>query len=416
MRDEKLMILTMLEEGKITSQEAIKLLEALEETEGFIDYEPIEESEEKIINLEKTKENLEALEKNIKDKIKKVEKIDNLGTDISNKLTNVFSNLFSMGNPLNILGNYKVINTTFEKDISHLTNPNIHIKSINGSINLKSWKKENLLIKITYRHKYNNLTEEDKFYDLYEDDNNIIFEPLYTNNAAMDLDVYLPEKYCEKVNLKTSNGRIQVENLNLGLLYCNTTNASISLKNIKGKSIDLSTKNGRINLIDVYSPTLKAVSTNASIKLEDINSDNITVATKNGQITLSNIVGEDISANTSNSSIKIEDIYGSIVNLNTSNGKIICRNLDNEKIKELKLSTSNSTIDVEMANINKKSYFNLETSFGNISLDIPNLVYKVNKQVNLGMKKIVAHSANFNENEEHFMLNASTSNGSIIIK
>ena len=39
MKDEKLMILSMLEEGKITSEEAIKLLDALDETESFIEYE-----------------------------------------------------------------------------------------------------------------------------------------------------------------------------------------------------------------------------------------------------------------------------------------------------------------------------------------------------------------------------------------
>ena len=36
MKEEKLMILAMLEEGKITSDEAIKLLEALEENEDII--------------------------------------------------------------------------------------------------------------------------------------------------------------------------------------------------------------------------------------------------------------------------------------------------------------------------------------------------------------------------------------------
>lgn len=413
MRDEKLMILTMLEEGKITSQEAIKLLEALEETDYFMDY-GTNEDEEKSINLEQAKENLiEALEKNIEDR---KEKIENIGIDIGNKLANAFNNLFSTGNLFNLSGNYKVINTQLEKDISHLDEASLVVKSINGKIDVKSWGEDKLLIKITYRYKNNSFTQDNSFYELYEEDNRIIFKPLYTNNVMMDLSLYLPQKHYKEISLTTSNGRIQLEDLKLNLLTCNTSNASISLEDIVGENVDISTKNGKINLRDISSPILKAVSTNASIKLEDIESRDLMVATKNGRITLSHIAGEGITVKSSNGSIEADNLKGKVINLDTSNGKIICRDLDDGRIRELNLSTSNSTIDVEMNHLSKMGYYQLETSFGNINLDIPGLVYKENKQIDLGMKKIIAHSINFNEDEEHFILNASTSNGSIKIR
>lgn len=413
MRDEKLMILTMLEEGKITSQEAIKLLEALEETDYFMDY-GTNEDEEKSINLEQAKENLiEALEKNIEDR---KEKIENIGIDIGNKLANAFNNLFGTGNLFNLSGNYKVINTQLEKDISHLDEASLVVKSINGKIDVKSWGEDKLLIKITYRYKNNSFTQDNSFYELYEEDNRIIFKPLYTNNVMMDLSLYLPQKHYKEISLTTSNGRIQLEDLKLNLLTCNTSNASISLEDIVGENVDISTKNGKINLRDISSPILKAVSTNASIKLEDIESRDLMVATKNGRITLSHIAGEGITVKSSNGSIEADNLKGKVINLDTSNGKIICRDLDDERIRELNLSTSNSTIDVEINHLSKMGYYQLETSLGNINLDIPGLVYKENKQIDLGMKKIIAHSINFNEDEEHFILNASTSNGSIKIR
>lgn len=413
MRDEKLMILTMLEEGKITSQEAIKLLEALEETDYFIDY-GTNEDEEKSINLEQAKENLiEALEKNIEDR---KEKIENIGIDIGNKLANAFNNLLGTGNLFNLSGNYKVINTQLEKDISHLDEASLVVKSINGKIDVKSWGEDKLLIKITYRYKNNSFTQDNSFYELYEEDNRIIFKPLYTNNVMMDLSLYLPQKHYKEISLTTSNGRIQLEDLKLNLLTCNTSNASISLEDIVGENVDISTKNGKINLRDISSPILKAVSTNASIKLEDIESRDLMVATKNGRITLSHIAGEGITVKSSNGSIEADNLKGKVINLDTSNGKIICRDLDDGRIRELNLSTSNSTIDVEMNHLSKMGYYQLETSLGNINLDIPGLVYKENKQIDLGMKKIIAHSINFNEDEEHFILNASTSNGSIKIR
>ena len=66
--------------------------------------------------------------------------------------------------------------------------------------------------------------------------------------------------------------------------------------------------------------------------------------------------------------------------------------------------------------LNKTSYFDLETSLGSIDLDLPDLVYKVNRQVTIRHEKIVAHSANFDEEKEYFVLKASTSNGSIKIR
>ncbi|CCQ98258.1 hypothetical protein CULT_820017 [[Clostridium] ultunense Esp] len=413
MKDEKMMVLSMLEEGKITSEEAVKLLEALEETESFIEYESIKENEEKFIDMDKTKEKLEELEKNLKEQGKKVE---DFSADLGSKLSNAFSNLINKNNIIGFFGDYKTINAEIEKDISQMDSPIIQLKSINGGITLKNWKEEKILIKILYKYKHNNLSEDDKFYDLYEETNKIIFEPLYTNNVMMDLDVYLPDRYYEEINLNTSNGKIQVEDFNLEVLNCKTSNASISIRDIIAKGIDLSTKNGRINLKDISSPVLKTVTTNSNIMMEDIDSDNLITSTKNGRITLSDILANSISANTSNSSIEINDIDSKIVQLITSNGKIICRDLNNKKIGELKLSTSNSTIDVELGELRNMSYFDLETSIGNISLEIPDLVYKVNKQVNLGVKKIVAHSVDFSEGEDCFHLNASTSNGSIRIR
>lgn len=84
------------------------------------------------------------------------------------------------------------------------------------------------------------------------------------------------------------------------------------------------------------------------------------------------------------------------------------------KIKEIKLITSNSSITTEINNIPEQVYFDLETSMGSIALEIPNLIYKINKQANLGLKKIVAHSVNY-EDDNDLKVIATTSNGSIKI-
>ncbi|MBU5439334.1 DUF4097 family beta strand repeat protein [Tissierella sp. MSJ-40] len=412
MREEKMMILSMLEEGKITSEEAVKLMEALEEVVTFSDDTPIEEKKDRLINMDKTIKKVEEIEKVIKEQGKKVE---TLGSDIGNKISNMFSGLKDMGNSVNFTSNYETINTTLEKDISHMENPIIDFRGVNGNIIVNSWDQENLLIKVTCQYKYGKLNENDTFYNFYEDGNKIVFSPAFSSNISIRLEVYLPEKKYEEISLTTSNGRIDIDDFNLNTLKCDTSNSSIGISDIAADNVLLVTRNGKISIKDVSSPNIKANSTNSNISLRDINSTNLEVSTVNGRIVIEDVVSLSIIGSTSNSSIDVNDISCEILNLTTSNGKITCDDIDEEKIKEIKLITSNASINSNIGEVEKNSYFDLETSLGSINLEIPNLVYKINKQAKLGIRKIVAHSIAYKEEENHLMFIASTSNGSIKI-
>lgn len=206
MREEKMMILSMLEEGKITSEEAVKLMEALEEVVTFSDDTPIEEKKDKLINMDKTMEKVKEMEKVIKEQGKKVEafgsdigsKVENISSDIGNKISNMLDNLKDIGGSSSFTSNYETINTTLEKDISHIENPIINFKGINGNIIANSWDQENLLIKVTCQYKYGNLNEDDTFYNFYEEGNKIVFNPNFSSNISIRLEAYLPEKNMKK--------------------------------------------------------------------------------------------------------------------------------------------------------------------------------------------------------------------------
>ena len=84
MKEERMMILTMLEDGKISSEEASKLLEALEESEEICsenetNFTEDEKAAKMDKSIEKTKEKVENI---IKEQSKKVK---NIGNDIGNK-------------------------------------------------------------------------------------------------------------------------------------------------------------------------------------------------------------------------------------------------------------------------------------------------------------------------------------------
>lgn len=349
MKEERMMILSMLQEGKINSEEAVKLLEALEETE------PYKDEKDTFIDMDKTKEKMEEIGEVVKKQGKKVEDI---GVDLGNKIAKAFSNIKIDKGFGSIVGKTENINTKIQKDISHLEKPIIDIKAVNGEIILENWDEEYLSMEISYRYKEGLLQEDEEFYDFYEIDNKIVFSPKNSGSLSIDLKVYLPNIPYGEIQLNSSNGRLKIDDLIANSFILNTSNGSIIVENIETKEVYANTKNGRIVL------------------------DNI-------------------------SSEKIE--------LNTSNARIILSDIDLDETNYIKLSTSNGSIDVELDKINKEIYLDLETSISSIDLEIPNLVYKTNKQPSLGKKNVVAHSVNYNEEEEHLKLLASTSNGSIKI-
>ncbi|NLX61840.1 MAG: DUF4097 family beta strand repeat protein [Tissierellia bacterium] len=410
MKEEKRMILSMLEEGKITTEEALELLEAIEETEGSFSYD---NSEEYIDSKEKIKEEIRKSAEEIRNNARKTE---GFGSNLGSLISNIVNSIVDKSTSFNLSGLYETINTKIEKDISNIENPIIDLEALNGSINARSWDKDKISMDITIKYRNKDFPNATDFYKFYEEDNVFRFRPIHRNNLIISLDINLPNKYYEEIILKTSNGKVSVNDLELGYLTVKTSNGSINIDAINSKDINLSTQNGRILLNHISSPAINGKTSNGSVSLQHINSQNLNISTINGKIRFMDINSENISGKTSNSSIELEDAVGKIVKLRTSNGSIVCKNIDEEKIGELNLSTSNSSISVDLNNTNKPKYFDLETSIGNISLDIPDLVYKVNKKDYVGSKRIIAHSVNFNEEKEYFHLKASTSNGSITIR
>lgn len=406
MKEERMMILSMLKEGKINSEEAVKLLEALGDTEDKT-FE-----KDKFVDMDKTKEKIGEFGETVKEQGKKV---GDIGVDLGNKIAKAFTDMKGDINFDGFLGNTKTINAKAVKNISHIENPVIDLKSINGNIIVENWDEEDILIEISCKYKDDLLSSGEEFYEFYETENKIVFLPKFESKIMMNLKVYLPDRPYEEICLNSSNGELKIDDFNVDNLILNTTNAAIIVKDILSQEININTKNGKILLDDISSPIIKANTSNAGIIIDDIKTETFHINTKNARISISDILAQDIIATTSNAAIEINDVSSQDIILTTSNGRISLDDIDTDKIEYLELSTSNSSIEAKLGEINKEIYLDLETSIGNIDLEIENLVYEVNKQVNFGKKKIVAHSINLNKEEKHLKLFVSTSNGSIKI-
>ncbi len=414
-----MMILSMLEEGKITSAEAIKLLEVLEEIETPSENNILfEDKDEDNLNEEDSTRpilnSLEDIGSDIRDAVSKLD-VKEVKSDINFALSNMLNGLRNIGNSFGSKGNYDTTTTKIDFDLNDIENPNLDLHGINDSIKVRTTDGDKLIIKVTCQYKNGLFPPNDSYFNFSANGDKIVFTPKYHSNISIRLDVSIPEKHYGEIILNSTNGKIDVKELDLDILKCITTNSSIDLVDINAKEIDLTTKNGRIECRDINSEMIKGSTTNSNIFLNDIHCPEIDVKTANAKIGINDIDAEKIICNTSNSAIEANDITCDIIHLTTCNGRITCDTLDLDRVKEIKLITSNGSINSEISDLNKDSYFDLESSMGSITLDIPNLVYKTNKQANLGLKKIVAHTIDYDENKDHLKFIASTSNGSIKI-
>lgn len=393
------MILKMLEEGKITSEEAIKLLEAIEEKEDFYREKDTDSKSDEYKNDEK----------NIFDNL------EDIGSDIGNALFDIFDSLKDFSTSFGFKDNYDTTSTELEMDLNSMENPSLDLRGINGDINLLPSDEKVLLIKVICQYKKGLLIANEPYFDFTNTDGKITFNPKYNSNISITLDVSIPEKFYNQINLNTTNGKIYIKGLNSRSMTCETSNSHIEVEGGNIDLIDLTSKNGRLEIKDLNSKNIQTYTTNSSIEIKDTNSESIEAKTGNGNIVFSNIKALDLACKTSSSPIELNSIDSGSICLITSSGKILLNDIDTTNTKNINLITSNGSIISEIFNLNKEVIFDLETSMGNLNLNFPDLVYTTNKQANLGLKKIVAHSIDYDLNENHLKFVASTSNGSIKI-
>lgn len=210
-----------------------------------------------------------------------------------------------------------------ENEITELTvrdsNTGIEIKTYNGD-RVKLVYAENEREKYDITQSDDGLTVEKNvsvsIYDFFN------FDFDFMSHA---LRIYIPEGTEVKLNAVTSNASIQSES-------------------IEFSDIELKTSNGKIELTDVNCGGSAVLTTsNSTIKLENITvKDRLDCSTGNGGITLSDIKAGSVEADSSNAPITLGTVSAESLNAETSNGRIEINGLN--ITREIRLKTSNSGI------------------------------------------------------------------------
>lgn len=430
--DNKKLILEMLREGKITTEEAQQLLEA-------IDKKGEEEKPKNNVRFgvkggEKFDFTFDT--EDIKEKFSEMGKKFENATNINSEDIKVFGQnlgdtLMGLGKELEnafseMVGGFKDYSSTLRKnnetitsnhslDISDVESPQIDFKAINGGISLKANTEDELVkIKVKASYKSQEIETGDSLYDFYLDGSKIIFAPKYTN-VNICLDVMLPDKEFDLVTLATKNGKVSVENLIADSLGVETLNGSIRLIESSLKQGNLKTQNASIEVKSSNIEELIANTNNGRVLLDGVSAQNLGLKTSNGKFYLAGVKAETTVLKTSNASVNVDAIETEKLLVKTSNGRIELSNYNHETMEEVDLTTSNASITIDRLPEEKAVSLDLETSMGNIQVNKDNLVYIKNQHANYGMKRVLAESIDYENAESKIEIKATSSNGSIKI-
>ena len=412
--EEKMMILTMLQEGKITADDAVKLLDALEKsgTSTTASGSRINEFKDDLTSklnemridekLNKFGEKATKLAETLGEKAGKLagqlgenitpEKITNntekfteeftkrmesLGQDISESASK-FADTFATQLDSLFEGNYEKYryNSSYTYPVSEAYS--LFLKTSNFSIRVSPSDTEDIKANISVNSNMQQLVIDEHFKVITEP-GSFRLESEFPGRTRGKIELMLP-KGVEVLSLSTDNARCEINELETRQLNCSTSNGRVMVTGSKAEELEILTDNERVILSGVTARIANIRTSNSKITIDDSQLDNIDAKTSNASIVASTTrKGDSLSSN---------------YIFNTTNGKI----------------------DIGLAAAEGFEHqVNAHTTMGGIDVNLPNLTYALDKK-NSGMEsKADISSENFDTVSEKMTIKAITTNAPITI-
>lgn len=376
--EEKILILKMLEEGKITSEEALKLLDSLEKRHDEIKHEERSTSENKLNDaINKFSKKAEEFAERVGPDF--ITKIENVSMDFADAAVNFADNMVNFfSNGFSNTDIYKNVSKNFSFPINNPENLNIKIKTQNLAITVDTSDNSEVYINMKL-----NLLEEttdiDKYITATSEDNMIIINTDFPNKVWGKLEIKLP-KNIENFEIETSNSKCIIDDIKALSLCCNTSNGKIELSDSSFKKLQAATNNGKIILSHCQASCAFLDTSNSSIEIENSSFDKLNSGTTNGNIYLSRFYSINL----------VEAIY--------------------------ELKTTNGKITIAFPKDNKSAYkINANTTLGNINISGLESSYVIDRN-DANMKSMASIlSSSYHDADNKVSIEASTTNASINI-
>ncbi|NLM42601.1 MAG: DUF4097 domain-containing protein [Clostridiales bacterium] len=380
--DEKMMILKMLEEGKINSEEAIKLLESLERTDHSGYKASKNSKDEQTDSTTKFNDTINKFSKKAEEFADKfgpdfVEKVENISNDFANAAVKFADKIVSyINSTFNNTDIYKTLDKQYCFPVKE--NTKFVIRTQNIAIKTHETNKSEIIMDFKLKFLFEN-TDIDELITLKDENGVIYFNTNFPIRTWGALEIYIP-KNINVVDIQTSNSKCCLNNFLGDTLNCTTSNGKIEITSCNTRSLIARTNNGKIKTEDSKSNEAEFFTSNSSIEFNKSCFDKLKSFTSNGSINLNNFDS-------------IEEVEAKYL-LQTSNGKV-----------SIGLSKNN--------NSSCKIY--ASTSLGNINISKLDSSYLIDKDKGNIQAEAIIQSKDYDTSEKRIYIEASTSNSSIYI-
>lgn len=261
MQEERKRILKMVEDGKLTVNEALQLLEELDKSS-----QTMEQKQQEIVN---------ELSTIVKDEEKKEKssyghyKSQSVKDMIFDFVDSAFKKIKDFDLDFNF-GKSVEISHIFQQSDVFLTG--IDIDVANGSVTVVPWDQND--VRIECQSKVYRVETVDEARRKFLSDALFAIEGQKMRFSSqqkwmkVDAKIFVPASQYESVRVRLFNGSIKGENLNINDFKAKTANGKIDLESIRSKKVEVETANGKIQLKKSNVHELEAETINGAIKLE----------------------------------------------------------------------------------------------------------------------------------------------------
>lgn len=400
MKEERLLILKLLKDGKITEEEAEKLLSALEEKKDRPTFKSAKQKfNESLGSAEETfQEKQKAFKKDFEENFEELEdRFENYGEDFSKKMnrlggliahtsTSVADKILrSVEEALesqefqqyDVFSKRETFHETLEVPISDLTNYRVLVSSVNGKVKVESWEKDCIKLKAKIQMNAENYQEECLIYEAHVEEEGLELSPRIEKGFYSFLTLYLPKVLFDSLKVVNRNG-------------------SVFIEDFEGKHLDVQTQNGAIQL---HKSTIKDLG-----KLK----------TKNSKILLHRVHGEELILQTKNGKILCENLDAKTLDFKTSLGNIGIDELSYERLERLHIQTTNGNIKV-FDPLPEDYGIRILAQTKNGSIEIGPELVLIEDQQDRNNIRINGRSKDLEEMEHTIDVQAYTTNGDIIL-
>jgi len=354
-------VLELLEAGKITTDEAVQLMNAIKDTKA-------------------TNTASDTFFRN------EVDSFLNATSKVVESIKDVVTDAFYF----NETGSLK---KEFTKEIQGNINT-LNLKGKNSSVAVEVYDGETIIVSTEYIPKYD-------FQGVEFESENGVYNLVYDNEKVkyMKIKAKIPNNIViENIDFATKNASITCYGLHFKNATLTTKNSKIDLRTLNGDNLIAETKNSKIEISNSTIKTITGNSGNAKIELDAVTSKEVYLTTSNGKIAIMDCSINKIDCQTSNGEIKIDDLT-QVGGEGTEN--------------TIKAVTYNHSIKIGFKNLSQGINLKAKTSLGDIK--VKNQNFKTTKEVSHLESVVEGQTYNYESANSKTDIVAETSKGNIYI-